>query len=206
MLTLPKLEEMLRCFLYEELTGSNDAQSVELAICPSVAGRISLYHLANATFFAPSEISGNGGMHSEVIRANPNWRGECSRYDTVLVQTDSEELGMKGTRVTCVLAFLSVPHPQNAKRIPCALVEWFSLQGAGPSRITGMSVVKPTTHGGRKVWGVIHLDTIIHSVHLLPVFRGVTIPLDFHFLHTLDAFTSFYINKYADYHTHECIY
>lgn len=169
-LALPKLEEMLRRFLYEELTGSDDAQTVELATCPSFTSRLSLYHSATATFFAPSEISGNGGMHTEVIRANPDWRGESSRFDTVLVQTDSEGLGIKGTRVARVLAFFSVPHPQKAERIACALVEWFSIQGAGPSSVTGMWVVKPTTMGGRRVRGIIHLDTIIRSVHLLPVF------------------------------------
>lgn len=145
-------------------------------------------------------------MHTEVIRANPDWRGKCSRFDTVLVQTNSEEPGIKGTRVARVLAFLSVHHPRKDERIPCAVVEWFNLQGGRPSSITGMWVVKPAAVGGRKVWGIVHLDSIIRSVHLLPVFRGITIPIDFHFSNSLDAFTSFYINKYADYHTHECIY
>ena len=60
--------------------------------------------------------------------------------------------------------------------------------------------------GRRRHTGIVHLDTIVRAVHLVPNFRDVVIPVDFHFSHSLDAFTSYYINKYADYHTHECIY
>ncbi|KAF9808773.1 hypothetical protein IEO21_07745 [Rhodonia placenta] len=29
---------------------------------------------------------------------------------------------------------------------------------------------------------------------------------DFHFSYSLDAFDAFYVNHYAHYHSHECIY
>lgn len=205
-LVLPNLEEAIRCFLYEEITESNDAQSVDLAACPPLTSRISRYHSATATFFAPSELSGSGGMHSEIIRANPNWRNECPRFDTVLIQTDPDEPGIKGSRVGRLIAFFSIPHPQNADKIPCALVEWFDIQGSRPSDVTGMWIVKPAMVGRRRSRSIVHIDSIIRSVHLIPIARGVTIPIDFHFSFSLDAFSSFYINKFADYHTHECLY
>ncbi|EDR05786.1 uncharacterized protein LACBIDRAFT_302507 [Laccaria bicolor S238N-H82] len=39
--------------------------------------------------------------------------------------------------------------------------------------------------------------------HLLPVFGRDVLPFDFHFSYSLDAFESYYVNKYADHHSHE---
>jgi len=50
------------------LTDSSDNQPSEFD------DLITLYPSAVATYFAPSDLSGIGGMHSECIRATPNWR------------------------------------------------------------------------------------------------------------------------------------
>lgn len=67
--------------------------------CPVFGGKVSVYQNARAIFYAPSELAGPGGMHSEVIRANPSWYGERPRFDTVLVQNEEDRDGMAGMLV-----------------------------------------------------------------------------------------------------------
>ena len=46
---------------------------------------------------------------------------------------------------------------------------------------------------------MIHLDSFLRGVHLLPVFGGAAhLPVDFDFSYSLDAFEAYYINKYVD--------
>ena len=48
---------------------------------------------------------------------------------------------------------------------------------------------------------VVHVDSIIHTVHLLPVFKDETpIPREVNFTHTLNIIKAFYLNKYIDYY------
>ncbi|KAF9784557.1 hypothetical protein BJ322DRAFT_1006988 [Thelephora terrestris] len=52
--------------------------------------RVSVFHSATATFRAPSNPSGPGGMYREVIRSTPWWtRGDVSgpRRDCVFVDS-----------------------------------------------------------------------------------------------------------------------
>ena len=58
---------------------------------------------------------------------------------------------------------------------------------------------------GNLVTSVIHLDTL-HGAHLLPVFGKEFLPVDFDPADTLDAFYAYYINKYADHHSHEIVF
>ena len=50
---------------------------------------------------------------------------------------------------------------------------------------------------------VIHLDTMLRGAHLIGVANGFTPKIKF--TESLDAFKAFYVNKYADYHTHETV-
>ena len=61
---------------------------------------------------------------------------------------------------------------------------------------------------GYWVMSVVHIDSIVRGVHLLPIFRGdAAIPRDdINFSHTLDIFTAFYVNKYIDYHAFETLF
>ncbi|KAI0073291.1 hypothetical protein K474DRAFT_1686266 [Panus rudis PR-1116 ss-1] len=59
---------------------------------------------------------------------------------------------------------------------------------------------------GEHVSFVIHIDTILHGAHLIPVFRQGFLPNDFHYSYSLDCFRSYYVNKYADHHMHEIAY
>ena len=91
---------------------------------------------------------------------------------------------------------------------PCALVEWFEKVEGKPDEVTGMWVVEPQFYGdGSRVSDVIHLDTVLRNVLLLPVFGSTPIPRNLHFSQTLDAFRAFYVDlKYADHHAHEIIF
>jgi len=97
------------------------------------------FHSAIARFFAPSDLCGAGGMRQERIRSTPNWRNEGGRYDTVFVQTGSEDGIMKGMtigRARLLFSFVS-----GGARYPCALVEWLT-PDAETDDDTGLWVVK----------------------------------------------------------------
>ena len=53
---------------------------------------------------------------------------------------------------------------------------------------------------GERRTAILHLDTIVRAAHLLPVFGRQTVSRTLSFTDTLDTFTTFYINKYADHH------
>ena len=68
----------------------------------------------------------------------------------------------------------------------------------------GMWVVKPDNNDdGSPAVGIIHLDSVLRAVHLMPVFGDQFIPIGLTPDRTLDIFQSFYINKYIDYHAFE---
>ena len=84
-------------------------------------------------------------------------------------------------------------------------MEWFSTVGDAPDPVTGLWIVEPESVDGERVRGIIHVDSIVRSCHLQPVLQRTSIPYDFHFSDTLDAFKKYYINRYIDYHTHETL-
>ncbi|KAH9014264.1 hypothetical protein EDB85DRAFT_1876526, partial [Lactarius pseudohatsudake] len=57
-------------------------------------GKIIVYPSAVATFYAPSDISGIGGMHCERIYAVKSWRKGPGRYDTIFFNADPSMEGM----------------------------------------------------------------------------------------------------------------
>ena len=55
----------------------------------------------------------------------------------------------------------------NFVKYPCALVRWYSLVGDSPDKNMGMWVIKlDILDNGQPQTVVIHLDTIVHLVHL----------------------------------------
>ena len=59
---------------------------------------------------------------------------------------------------------------------------------------------------GALVLGVVHLDAILRCAHLIGVAGSDFLPRSLHFSESLDFFTSFYVNKYADHQSHELIF
>ncbi|KDQ60110.1 hypothetical protein JAAARDRAFT_125829 [Jaapia argillacea MUCL 33604] len=203
----PTLIPLVRRFLYEQIhpNAAIPAYLVPLEECPKFHGRISVYHSAVARFYAPSDICGAGGMYRERIRCNPNWQGEYAQYDTVFVETVAGVAGMRGMVMGRVKLFFAFSY--EGTRYPCALVEWLEVVGDEPDEVTGMWVVKPEYLGnGRRSMAVIHLDCIACSAHLIGVYGSGFLPEDFHFSFTLDAFRSFYVNKYGDHHLHQFVF
>jgi hypothetical protein len=97
--------------------------------------------------------------------------------------------------------------PMMASNIPVLLCAgshmWVILNS--PNDNTGMWVVEPDTldDDGETVTSIVHIDTSIRAAHLLPVFGHEYVSWTLSFSDTLDKFTGFYVNKYADHHAFE---
>jgi hypothetical protein len=197
------LSDLIQKFIYDQ-QHPDDCCSVsdsESAL-PTFYGMITIYPSAVATFHAPSDLSGTGGMRRERIRAVNSWRKGPGRYDTILVNTDPSVEGMRGLDVARMQLFFSFSH--DGIEYPCALVHWFSHVGDLPDVDTGMWVVKPDiSDDGENLISIIHLDTIVRACHLIPLFGPQRVSRALSFTDTLDTFTHFYVNKYVDHHAFE---
>ncbi|KAF8817625.1 hypothetical protein BYT27DRAFT_7221428 [Phlegmacium glaucopus] len=200
----PRLTELTRRFLFEQLHPNTSADGVELEDCPKITSKISVFHSAVATFFAPSDKCGLRGMCRERIRSCPLWWKKAPRRDCALVVENEERPGMKGMNIVRVQLFFSFHH--NEKTYPCALVEWFSTVGWSRDSTTDMWKVRPDIQRNGRLLSVIHLDAFLRGVHLLPVFGSEFLPINFHYTQSLDAFQAYYVNHFADHHSHEIIF
>jgi len=89
-------------FLAQEfIAGQLDKSRDELH---TIDSKISVFHSAAATFYSPSDPSGNYGMRHERICATPSWRGREARYDCAFVVEDDRNPGMMGMNVTLLRA------------------------------------------------------------------------------------------------------
>ncbi|KAF8805624.1 hypothetical protein BYT27DRAFT_7224752 [Phlegmacium glaucopus] len=197
----PDLPDLIQQFIHNQ-QHPNHHSNTSVSALPMFYGKITIYPSAVATFHAPSDISGIGGMRREHIRAVKSWRNGPGRYDTIFVNTDPSVEGMQGLDVARVRLFFSFSH--DGIEYPCALVHWFSCVSDLPDNHTGMWVVEPDTlDTGENHTAIIHLDTIVRASHLIPVFGLQHISRTLSFTDTLDTFTSFYVNKYVDHHAFE---
>ncbi|KAJ7687491.1 hypothetical protein B0H17DRAFT_1203554 [Mycena rosella] len=75
----PDLPDMIHRFLYSQDHPDNDIplNNVPIRQCPSYSGKVKVFPSAVATFYAPSDQSGIGGMHRKHIRAVRSWRGSA---------------------------------------------------------------------------------------------------------------------------------
>ena len=201
----PGFPTALRRFVYAQRHPNYEDFPPEL---PEFSSKISVFHSAVASFYAPSDLCGAGGMYCERIRANPRWKG-THRFDTVFVTVsddDSEEnLFMHGMLVARVVLFFSFHDPRLRENIPCALVNWFVPATDSPDPSTGMWVVKPEVLGGKPTLEVIHIETIVRGAHLLPQYGSGFLPEDFCYTDALDAFKSYFVDRFIDYHAHELL-
>jgi hypothetical protein len=199
-----RLSELCQRFLYDALNPHSLNQfETPLHMLPIITDtRVRVFHSATAYFWAPSDPSGVGGMRREVIRATPSWRSDGPRYDCVYLMVDPEALGFRALSVVRVQLLFSFRW--SGKAYPCALVKWFSAVGDQPDEDTGLWVVKPDIDAdGNQDAQVVHLETIVRLAHLLPVFGNNPLPArGIHCSKILDAFDTYYVNKYADHHSH----
>ena len=204
------LDELVRRFLFYDQNPAFTG-TPPLSLCPTTDNvkRINVYHSATATFCAPSNPSGVGGLYRETVRCTPRWQtGDITahRRDCVVLNTGSDAPGMRGLNVARVHLFFSFAIGDEL--FSCALIHEFIKSFEDPDPDNGMWIVEPDfDRNNYRVMSVVHVDSIIRAVHLLPVFRGdVIVPREINFSHTLDIFTAFYVNKYIDYHAFETLF
>ncbi|KAG2336476.1 hypothetical protein BDR05DRAFT_978785 [Suillus weaverae] len=160
---------------------------------------LQVFNSAATTFHAPSDLSGIGGMRREHIHACPLWQNEYPCNDCVFINIDSDAEGMRGLEVARVICFFSFKH--NWEVYPCALIQWFEKIGDCPDEDTGMWMVAPSFHeDSSRNLAVIHIKTVFCAAHLIAIYGSEYIPHSLKFYHSLDTFSSFYVNKYADHH------
>ncbi|THG94259.1 hypothetical protein EW026_g7178 [Hermanssonia centrifuga] len=198
---VPHLPSLVASFLYDQTHNEPLPDGSPTPPCPPLQ-HLNVYHSAAATFYAPSDISGIGGMRRERIRATPSWFNGPARYDCVFAENDSTVEGFRGLHAARVQTFFSFEC--GGVEYPCALIHWYSPVADEPDELTGLWVVEPDFDtDNRPFYGVIHLDSILRLAHLIPVFGDAVIPPDFQQSQSLDAFKTYYVNKYADHHAHE---
>lgn len=143
-------------------------------------------------------------MRRERIRCTPSWRKTGPRRDCAFVVEDQNKRGFRGMSVVRTRLLFSFSH--EGEDYPCALVEWYKKIGRGPEASSGMWQVTeellPGRNGGR-LTTVVHLDSILRGAHLIPVYGDHSLPDKFKPEWTLDSFTTFFVNKYADHHSNE---
>ncbi|KAI9463519.1 hypothetical protein BJY52DRAFT_1202845 [Lactarius psammicola] len=160
-ITQPNFPYLIQLLICDQEHPDLNSDTIHSTTLPIFYGKIIVYPSAVATFHAPSDISGTGGMHCEHIRSVCSWRHGPGRYDTIFVNTDSAAEGMLGLDVACVRLFFSFSF--EGTYYPCALVHWFACKGDSPDDITGMWIVEPYTleDDDEPFATVIHLDTIL---------------------------------------------
>ncbi|KAJ3858507.1 hypothetical protein EV359DRAFT_75846 [Lentinula novae-zelandiae] len=205
----PALEYLTRQLLHDQLELADDSSASSTSNSepdlPEITSKINVYHSAVAVFFAPSDDSGIRGMKQECIRCTPSWYG-VERRDCVLVTVDEDKPGFRGMSAAHVLLLFSFRH--EGITYPCALVHWYNTYGRRHDSKTGLWMVRPAFRdqaGRNPCLAVIHLDTLIRAVHLLPVYGSHPLPSELQFHQSLQAFKLFYVNKYADYHANEIL-
>ncbi|KAJ3793604.1 hypothetical protein GGU11DRAFT_691480 [Lentinula aff. detonsa] len=55
---------------------------------------------------------------------------------------------------------------------------------------------------------VLHLDSLLRGIHLIPIYGSRALPRSQGLAHynSLDVFTAFYVNRFADYHSNEILF
>ncbi|KAG1788518.1 hypothetical protein EV424DRAFT_1476518 [Suillus variegatus] len=203
-LELPNFPTMIQQFLYDQLhVGDHEAPDFDPVAAPSFMGRVSVFSSAAASFHAPSDLSGTGGMRREHIRATTSWRGGPARHDCVLVGTNNEvNCSLDGLAIAKVLRFLGFKY--RTKYLQCAVVHWFSYVTDSRDPDTGMHIVAPSTNDdGMPDISLIHIDCIFRAAHLIPLYGADFLPREITPHDSYNVFRAFYINKYADHHAFE---
>ena len=201
----PSFPKLLQKFLYKQLR-QNNTEFPTWGAHLRIDGKIHAFFSAMVTFHAPSDISGISSMWREHIRAMSSWRRGQARYDTVLVNTNPEDGGVRRFEVAHV--FFPFSFWYDNKEYPCALTKWNSHVGFKPDADTGLWMVEPDTNdSGDPCLAIIHLDSIYRAVHLLLAHRNSTFVDHSITMHSLlDMFQLFYNNKFSDHQSFEVLW
>jgi hypothetical protein len=200
MLELPEFPILVHKFLAKQL--HPDTPGIPLI---QNDGKIRVFYSATAIFRAPSDPSGIRSMQREQIRTTPSWRNGAPRYDCAFINSGSEDDPLRGLIVGRIFLFFTFVHKEIL--YSCALIQWYSFIGNEPDEDTGMWMVKPDIHSdsdSSRRLAVVHIDSIYRAAHLMPAYRTsrfIDRSLGMH--ESLNTFTLFYINKFADHNAFE---
>ncbi|KAL0060247.1 hypothetical protein AAF712_012957 [Marasmius tenuissimus] len=210
-LGINNLPFFVRCFLYEQNTPPDQRADIDWVaveasdMLPELdeCTKAWVYPSASATFSAPSDLCGFGGLKRERIRSVSSWKGGPPRRDCVFVNQDPDAPGFRGLYVARVLHFLALLH--DRQRYECAIVSGFTAPHDHPDPLTGMWIVQPDADkdDSMRQIDIIPLESIVRGAHLLGVAGEEWMPNDHSHTDSLDDFQSFYVNKYIDHHAHE---
>ncbi|KAG1726481.1 hypothetical protein EDB19DRAFT_1897639 [Suillus lakei] len=97
-LAIPHLVDLVWDFLIEQMYPGMILAAIPKSIMDyhCYEGRIQIFNFAVSMFFAPSDLSGIGGMKCEHICVSPNWRNGHACKDCMFVITDPNAHGMQG--------------------------------------------------------------------------------------------------------------
>ena len=98
----PNFHNYLQHFLHNQL--KLDTSSSPVLYLPD---KIYVYSSTIATFYAPSDLCGSGGMRREHIHAVTSWRQGAPQYDCMFINTDDLEPGMHGLSVARAKLFFA---------------------------------------------------------------------------------------------------
>lgn len=203
----PRLLELIRRYLYNKENPRIPHQGFNVALsdCPHLQSRIHVYHSVAATFHAPSDPSGVGGMRREHIRASPSWfKTSKPRFDPVFLKFDQLGRSADPFCVARALLFFSIKY--QAVEHCCALMQWYEIIGDEPDEETGMWIVRPARHNGiLPTLTVTDISSIFRAAHLIGVYTS-QIPRGLRHYDSLEVFKSFYVNKYADHHAFDYLH
>ncbi|KAJ6617651.1 hypothetical protein B0H10DRAFT_1796991 [Mycena sp. CBHHK59/15] len=142
-------------------------------------------------------------MHHKHIQATKSWYRGPLCYNCVFLEHDTSLPRFRGFHAAHVHMFFRFKY--HGIDYPCTLIHWFSACREHPCPKTGMWIVMlDTVHGGGPNLSVVHLDCQLRGAHLIGVTGWDFIPVhNFDFSDSLDTYKAFYVNKYADHHSHE---
>ena len=117
----------------------------------------------------------------------------------------NDKLPMTGYTIARVLVFFSFTYAGDD--FPVALVWWYTFSDDARHRdeATGMWLVEWEFRGEEPHLVVVHVGSIFRAVHLLPFFGKEWVPQGFSHNDTLDKYTEFYVNRFADHHSFEIL-
>ncbi|KAI0823320.1 hypothetical protein BC628DRAFT_1325036, partial [Trametes gibbosa] len=173
---IPNLPILASRFLHEHADSDDPPiRNADLPLDPVDCAHI--FHSAVTTYYAPSDPSGLWGMHREHIRANPSWHKGPPRYDCVSIGKDPSAHGFLSfhvVRIKLLLLFRvnwCFTLSGETEDVPCAVVESFSAVHNKPEPETGLWLVEPDINDdGSRMLGIVHIDTLFCSAHLIPAF------------------------------------
>ncbi|KAK7438744.1 hypothetical protein VKT23_017874 [Stygiomarasmius scandens] len=184
-INFPNLGYLIRRFLYEQLQDNTAPCDIDPEDLPSISSKIDVFNSAIAEFYAPSDVAGIRGMRCERIWCTNSWCGSHCK-GCVHVVTDKDKPGLKGMDIVRMHLLFSFKY--EGTTYPCVLVQWYKRVGRAPDPNTGMWMVKQ-----EPAFSLIHLDSVLRAVHLLPVFSKKPLPPKFDYHFSLDCFSTLYL-------------